>query len=35
MVAEKWAAGCDLASVMAHPDTLRLAEERTGEGAAR
>jgi hypothetical protein len=34
-VAERWAAGGDPASVMAHPDTRRVVEERAAEGVAR
>ena len=34
VVAEQWAAGSDPASVMAHPDTRRLAEDRAAGGAA-
>ena len=34
-VAEKWASESDPASVMAHPDTRRVVEERPAEGAAR
>lgn len=31
-IAEDWAAGCDPASVMAHPDSRHTAIQRTGEG---
>jgi hypothetical protein len=34
-VAEKWAAGSDPASVMAHPDTRRVVDERAAEVVAR